>query len=180
MTEEKAKAFQKELYLKYGLTLRGLMIEKKIDPDPFLKFVHNVSHPELKRDKELYNLIENLNGKKYIYTNASYGHAKNILSILGIFDLFEIILDIKNTNYIPKPNEKSYTIMKNKFGLNEFNLKRSIFVEDTLDNLIPAQNLGMTTVWIENKLKDIDIKKKSTIDYSFINIKSFLKFINNN
>ena len=59
------------------------------------------------------------------------------------------------------------------------NINKSIFIEDTIDNLMPAKKIGMTTVWIENKLNDVNLKKKLTsVDYSFTNIKSFLKFIN--
>ena len=74
---------------------------------------------------------------------------------------------------------KSYQIMKKMFHLNQFNINKSIFIEDTIDNLMPAKKIGMTTVWIENKLNDVNLKKKLTsVDYSFTNIKSFLKFIN--
>ena len=181
LSELEAKTLQREMYLKYGLTLRGLIIEKNIDPDPFLKYVHDVSHPELKKDDELKGLLKDLNGNKYLYTNASHKHAKNILLNLGIYDLFKGILDIKNTNYIPKPDPRSYEIMKKKFDLNELNIKRSILIEDTISNLIPAKKLGMTTVWIENKLNYPNFKKNfEIVDYSFKNVKSFLRFIKKN
>ena len=41
------KILQREMYLKYGLTLRGLIVEKNIDHDSLLNYVHEVSHPEL-------------------------------------------------------------------------------------------------------------------------------------
>ncbi len=178
LNEDKAKILQREMYLKYGLTLRGLIIEKKINPDKFLDFVHDVDHPELKTDNELISLLKNLNGKKCIYTNAPYSHAKKILTLLGIFDIFDDILDIKNTDYIPKPDIASFEIMKRKLGISfEFG-KKSIFVEDTLKNLKPAKQIGMSTVWMENKLNLEEFKKDfSFVDYSFKNIKSFLKFV---
>tara|TARA_B100000965_G_C19580208_1_gene753176 strand:+ start:645 stop:1337 length:693 start_codon:yes stop_codon:yes gene_type:complete len=180
LPELEAKILQREMYLKYGLTLRGLIVEKNIDPDSFLNYVHDVSHPELKKDNELKGLLKNLPGNKYVYTNASYKHAENILLNLGIYDLFKKIIDIKDTNYIPKPDPRSYEIMKKKFDLNELNINRSILIEDTISNLIPAKNLGMTTVWIENKLNYPNFKKNiKIVDYSFKNVKSFLRFIKN-
>ena len=178
LNDNKAKILQREMYLKYGLTLRGLIIEKKINPDKFLDFVHDVDHPELKTDNELISLLKNLSGKKCIYTNAPYSHAKKILTLLGIFDIFDDILDIKNTDYIPKPDIASFEIMKRKLGISfEFG-KKSIFVEDTLKNLKPAKQIGMSTVWMENKLNLEEFKKDfSFVDYSFKNIKSFLKFV---
>lgn len=178
LDEDKAKTLQKEMFLKYGLTLRGLIVEKKINPDRFLNYVHDVDHPELKRDNELISLLKNLNGKKYIYTNAPYNHAKKILNVLGAFDLFDDILDIKKTDYIPKPDLTSFEIMQRKFGISFKNVKKSIFIEDTVKNLKPAKQIGMSTVWIENKLNCEEFKKDfSFVDYSFKNVKSFLKFV---
>ena len=178
LDEDKAKTLQKEMFLKYGLTLRGLIVEKKINPDRFLNYVHDVDHPELERDNELISLLKNLNGKKYIYTNAPYSHAKKILNVLGAFDLFDDILDIKKTDYIPKPDLTSFEIMQRKFGISFKNVKKSIFIEDTVKNLKPAKQIGMSTVWIENKLNCEEFKKDfSFVDYSFKNVKSFLKFV---
>ena len=42
LNEVDALTLQRDMYKKYGLTLRGLMIEKKINPEPFLEFVHDV------------------------------------------------------------------------------------------------------------------------------------------
>ena len=50
---DQAKKIQKEYYLKYGLTLRGLIVEKKLEPEEFLDYVHDVEHPELKKNDQL-------------------------------------------------------------------------------------------------------------------------------
>ena len=178
ITKNEALKLQRELYLKYGLTLRGLIVEKKIEPQDFLKYVHDVEFPELKIDNELKSLLSKLKGKKYVYTNASYQHAKNILKLLGVMEEFEYILDIEATNFIPKPNIESYHIMKKKLCLKNKDMDKAIFIEDTARNLVPAKNLGMSTVWMENSFNANDFKKNFTyIDYSFKNVKSFLKFI---
>ena len=57
---------QKNMYKKYGLTLRGLIIEKNLDPEPFLEYVHNVSFDDLKIDLELKKLLSEIKGKKSI------------------------------------------------------------------------------------------------------------------
>ena len=178
ITKNEALKLQRELYLKYGLTLRGLIVEKKIEPQDFLKYVHDVEFPELKIDNELKSLLSKLKGKKYVYTNASYQHAKNILKLLGVMEEFEYILDIEATDFIPKPNIESYQIMKKKLCLRNKDMDKAIFIEDTARNLVPAKNLGMSTVWMENSFNENDFKKNFTyIDYSFKNVKSFLKFI---
>ena len=39
-----AKRRQKEMFYKYGTTLRGLMTEHGITPDDFLDYVHDIDH----------------------------------------------------------------------------------------------------------------------------------------
>ena len=53
LNEVDALTLQRDMYKKYGLTLRGLMIEKKINPEPFLEFVHDVDFSELNEDVTL-------------------------------------------------------------------------------------------------------------------------------
>ena len=58
---------------------------------------------ELKYDEQLKLNLSNLAGRKFIYTNASQDHAKNILSAMGIATEFEKILDIKATDTYLNP-----------------------------------------------------------------------------
>ena len=175
LNEVDALTLQRDMYKKYGLTLRGLMIEKKIDPEPFLEFVHDVDFSELNEDITLKTLLGKIKGKKSIYTNATFKHAKNILKSMGIFQEFEIIFDIKDANYIPKPDPNSYHIMKKKLNLNDNNISKSIFFEDTAKNLKPARELGMSTVWIENDFnrKEAD-RLREYINFTGSDIKSIL------
>ena len=175
LNEVDALTLQRDMYKKYGLTLRGLMIEKKINPEPFLEFVHDVDFSELNDDITLKTLLGKIKGKKSIYTNATFKHAKNILKSMGIFQEFEIIFDIKDANYIAKPDHKSYLMMKKKLGLNNKNISKSIFFEDTAKNLKPASELGMSTVWIENNFnsKEADFLREY-INFSGSDIKSIL------
>ena len=175
LNEVDALTLQRNMYKKYGLTLRGLMIEKKIDPEPFLEFVHDVDFSELDEDITLKTLLGKIKGKKSIYTNATFKHAKNILKSMGIFEEFEIIFDIKDANYIAKPDLKSYLMMKKKLGLNDSNISKSIFFEDTAKNLKPASELGMSTAWIENDFnrKESD-SLREYINFTGSDIKSIL------
>ena len=150
-------------------------MKKKIKPEPFLEFVHDVDFSELNEDVTLKNLLGKIKGKKSIYTNATSKHAKNILESMGIFQEFEIIFDIKDANYIAKPDVNSYHMMKKKLGLNDNNISKSIFFEDTAKNLKPASELGMSTVWIENDFnrKEAD-SLREYINFTGSDIKSIL------
>ena len=175
---DQAKKIQKEYYLKYGLTLRGLIVEKKLEPEEFLDYVHDVEHPELKKNDQLISKIRILEGKKIIFTNATSKHAKKILKILELEHDFDQIIDIKDLEYIPKPDKRSYKKLLECLNLNKENLNKTIFVEDTVKNLIPAKELGITTVWMKNSINEKDFKKNfSFIDYSFNNLSEFLDTI---
>ena len=175
---DQAKKIQKEYYLKYGLTLRGLIVEKKLEPDEFLDYVHDVEHPELKKNDQLISKIRILEGKKIIFTNATSKHAKKILNILELEHDFDQIIDIKDLEYIPKPDKRSYKKLLECLNLNKENLDKTIFFEDTVKNLIPAKELGITTVWMKNSINEKDfIKNCNFIDYSFNNLNEFLDTI---
>lgn len=175
---DQAKKIQKEYYLKYGLTLRGLIVEKKLEPEEFLDYVHDVEHPELKKNDQLISKIRILEGKKIIFTNATSKHAKKILKILELEHDFDQIIDIKDLEYIPKPDKRSYKKLLECLNLNKENLDKTIFFEDTVKNLIPAKELGITTVWMKNSINEKDFKKNfSFIDYSFNNLSEFLDTI---
>ena len=175
---DQAKKIQKEYYLKYGLTLRGLIVEKKLEPEEFLDYVHDVEHPELEKNDQLISKIRILEGKKIIFTNATSKHAKKILKILELEHDFDQIIDIKDLEYIPKPDKRSYKKLLECLNLNKENLDKTIFFEDTVKNLIPAKELGITTVWMKNSINEKDFKKNfSFIDYSFNNLSEFLDTI---
>ena len=178
ITREEANLVRSAMYKKYGLTLTGLMREYGIAPDEYLDYIHDVTHPELKYDEQLKVNLNNLIGRKFIYTNASQNHSKNILSVMGIEAEFEKILDIKATKYLPKPDPKSYRIMLKAFGISTDQIGNSIFIEDTAKNLRPAKLLGLKTVWIENDFNLKDYRQNSEfIDYKYSDIKSFLNDI---
>ena len=175
---DQAKKIQKEYYLKYGLTLRGLIVEKKLEPEEFLNYVHDVEHPELKKNDQLISKIRILEGKKIIFTNATSKHAKKILKILELEEDFDQIIDIKDLDYIPKPDKRSYKKLLECLNLNKENLDKTIFFEDTVKNLIPAKELGITTVWMKNSINEKDFMKNCNfIDYSFNNLNEFLDTI---
>ena len=175
---DQAKKIQKEYYLKYGLTLRGLIVEKKLEPDEFLDYVHDVEHPELKKNDQLISKIRILEGKKIIFTNATSKHAKKILNILELEHDFDQIIDIKDLEYIPKPDKRSYKKLLECLNLNKENLDKTIFFEDTVKNLIPAKELGITTVWMKNSINEKDFMKNCNfIDYSFNDLNEFLDTI---
>ena len=142
---------QKELYRKFGTTLSGLMKKYKVDPHDFLDFVHEVDYTIVQPDPRLSELLENLPGRKLVYTNASANHAEQVIKRLQITDQFEGIYDIAAAEWHPKPVQESYQTLIEKYDINP---KSAVMVEDIAINLQPAALMGMTTVWINHLEED--------------------------
>ena len=174
ISKEEAFKIQKKFYNEYGTTLSGLMKHYQIQPNEFLKFVHDVDLSKLKKCSNLFKEINLLPGRKIIYTNGDQDYAKKVLNSLGVESLFEYILDITKSKYIPKPSVEPLITYLNK---NNINLKTCVYFEDLEKNLENAHKYGITTVHIEDKIK----KKKTTqpfIDFRFKSILEALHTIN--
>ena len=172
-----AKKLQTDYFYKYNTSLNGLMIHHDIPPEEFLKFVHTIDLSFMKEDKIMRSELEKLDMEKFIFTNGSAEHAKNILTHLGVYDLFgrDKIFDIKDAGYVPKPEAKTFDLMVKKFGLNP---KETIYIEDIAKNLSIGYERGCATVWLINDehfgKMDSD---KDYITHKIENLSLFLKEI---
>lgn len=140
---EAALHLQKEYLAEYGTTLSGMMAVHGMDPAAFLDYVHDVDLDFLKPNLDLRKAISDLPGKKYIFTNGSKGHAKNVATHLNLFDLFDGHFGVEDTGYIPKPKRHAYDAF---LGVFDVDPTRAIFFEDNLRNLEVPKRLGMRTV----------------------------------
>lgn len=172
---DEAYIIQKQLYKKYGTTLFGLIKSHSIDPFEFLEYVHNVSLKNIKKSKKLKDFIKQLPGNKLIFTNGDEKWARKIINALGIQDSIDGIFDIIKANFVPKPQLKTYDNFLRKFNINP---QESVFFEDTERNLKYANSLGITTVLIDEELKNK--KLKSFVDFRFKCIKTALETISKN
>ncbi len=145
---KEAYKIQKKYFNEHGTTLRGLMLYHGIDPDIFLDYVHKIDLNNINKNKTLSVLLKEYKGKKIIFTNASFTHAKNILKKIGIEKYFDSIFDIKDANYIPKPNLITYKKVLHKYNLNA---AKTIMIDDLPANLKSAKNLGIKTILIKKK-----------------------------
>ncbi len=170
---KKAKELQTNYFYKYNTSLNGLMIHHNIPPKEFLKYVHDIDLSFMKKDLVLRKELENLDMRKLIFTNGSIDHAKNVLSHLGIDDLFENIFDIIDAEYQPKPEPKAFDLMTKKFNLDP---SETIYVEDIAKNLSIGKERGCTTVWLINNEEWGKMESdKNYIDYKIENLSLFLK-----
>jgi putative hydrolase of the HAD superfamily len=140
-----AARLQVDFHIRYGATLRGLMIEHGVGPDEFLAFVHDVDHSVVAPDPVLAAVIRRLPGRRYILTNGSRGHAERVLKRLGIDAPFDGIFDIVWAKHTAKPLAAVYDQLVAETGATGNEI--AIF-EDLARNLVVPRRLGMTTVLV--------------------------------
>ena len=173
VSQQDAYSIQKKYFLENGTTLRGLMIYHNIKPEDFLEYVHDINLNSIHKNTFLKKEIKKFKGKKIIFTNGTSEHAERVLKKIDIFEEIDNIFDIKDANYIPKPEKETYNKVVKKYNLIPHN---TVMIDDIKSNLITAKKLGMGTILVSNKY---DINKSTTIDYCFSNLETIFKKINN-
>ncbi len=142
-----AQQFRSRVSQQYGTTLRGLMSEHDIPPDAFLDFVHDIDLSPVQRNERLNEVLSALPGRKLIFTNATVNHADRVLEKLGIARHFDVVFDIAASAYQPKPVRAPYDQLVAQHMISP---ATAVMVEDMVQNLAPAADMGMTTVLVPN------------------------------
>lgn len=145
---DKARIVQKEFLAEYGTSLSGMMAVHGMDPAEFLDYVHDVDLHMLEPDPQLREYIKALPGRKFIFTNGSKGHARNVAGHLNLFDLFDGHFGIEDVNYVPKPKRSPYIKFCDVFDIDP---ETAIFFEDNLRNLEVPKHMGMRTVLVTSE-----------------------------
>ncbi|MCX7295308.1 MAG: pyrimidine 5'-nucleotidase, partial [Hyphomicrobiales bacterium] len=145
VTHDEAFRVQKDYYLRYGTTMRGMMTEHGLDPDDYLEYVHAIDHSPLTPNPALGAAIEKLPGRKLILTNGTTKHADAVMRRLEIHQHFEDVFGIIEAELEPKPSRITYDRFLAKHGVDPLN---AAMFEDLARNLEAPHALGMTTVLV--------------------------------
>ena len=168
---------QKSYLRDYGSTLAGLIHNENIDPDAYHEVINDIEVLGLKPDAALRAGLERLPGKRFIFTNNDGRFADEVLTRLGIRDLFAVIVDARAMNHVPKPKQAAYDVLLARTGLDP---RRAVLFDDSPRNLVPAKALGMKTVWFNNGmgLSSWKIERPELhIDHQTDNLAVFLQTI---
>ncbi len=145
VSEDEAKLHRSRMYKTYGTTMRGMMVERGIDPHVFMSFVHAIDVTCIDPAPRLDAALARLPGRKIIFTNGSRDHAANVLGRLGLAHHFEAVFDVEDCEWLPKPETNGYSTIVARHGIAP---DRAAMIDDIPHNLEPAAALGMTTVWV--------------------------------
>ncbi len=152
-----ARHLQKSYYRQFGTTLTGLMQVHKLDPQPFLDYVHDIDLSSVPKAPELAAAIAALPGRKLIFTNGSRRHAERVAEKLGVLHLIEDICDIAACGFVAKPDPDAFKRMVDRHDVAP---RQAAMFEDMPHNLEAPHALGMTTVLVHSDYPDHPVQQQ--------------------
>ena len=167
ISDAEAVVLRERYFDDYGATVVGLSRHHAMDAHDFLAHVHDVDYSVLDPDPELGALIEQLPGRKIVFTNGGGGHGQRALAQLAIAHCFELVFDIEAAGLAPKPQRAAYERLIAACGIDP---AKSVLIEDSARNLEPAHALGFATVLI-------GVENASHADHTAPDAKAFLRSV---
>lgn len=147
LPEDQIPELRRHYFETYGTTLRGLQRHHQVEADDYLAFVHDLPLGEfLQPDPRVRALLEGLPQTKWIFTNADAYHARRVLRVLALDQLFEGIIDVRAIDFACKPEPKAYR--KALELANARQSDRCMLLDDSPVNLAGARKFGITTVLV--------------------------------
>lgn len=141
----RANQLRQQYWADYGTTLAGLMDLHGVDPAPYLHEVHQIDLSGLAPDPELRGRIEDLPGRRIVYTNGSAPYAERVLTARGLAGLFDAIYGVEHAQFRPKPERRAFETI---FATDNLNPETAAMFEDDPRNLIAPHAMGMRTVHV--------------------------------
>jgi putative hydrolase of the HAD superfamily len=143
---ERDVPYIREQYFKmYGTTLRGLEERHGVDRQDFLAFVHDLPLKEyLTPDPVVRKVISSLPTRNVIFTNADLAHARRVLSVLELDDLFEIVVDINALAPYCKPMPEAFAIAMDL--ADEPDPRKCVVIDDLPRTTRAALQVGMASL----------------------------------
>ncbi|KAK5628389.1 hypothetical protein RRF57_004104 [Xylaria bambusicola] len=170
LSKKDATRLHEEYYKNYGLAIEGLVRFHKIDPLDYNAKVDDALPLEdvIKPNPQLRKMLEDIDKSKvklWLLTNAYVNHARRVVRLLGIEDLFEGLTycNYSEVPFLCKPHPDMYakamreagverpedcyfvgTYLKLAHLLSSVN-ESSHLADDSFGNCVASQKLGWTT-----------------------------------
>jgi putative hydrolase of the HAD superfamily len=129
----------------YGTTLNGLQKHHQVDKDEYLAYVHDLPLEDfLTPNPVLRDVIASLPTRNLIFTNADAFHARRVLKILELEDLFETIVDVNEVTPYCKPMPESFAIAQEL--ADEPDPRKCVMIDDLARTTRAALQVGMASL----------------------------------
>ncbi|SHH43625.1 HAD-IA family hydrolase [Massilia sp. CF038] len=144
---------------RYGATLLGMIKHHDVRAADFLHETHTIGDLRalMRFERGLAAMLRRLPGRKILLTNAPMRYSSDVLRHLKLKRHFSHHIAIENMQVHgqlrPKPSKLMLRRLLRKHGLGA---RRCILVEDTLENLRSAKQVGLRTVWLTRYLRQVE------------------------
>ena len=158
-TREQIDAARIGYWKRYGATLLGLIKHHQVSARDFLHETHTLDDLRgmMRFERGMSRMLARLPGRKILLTNAPTRYSSDVMRHLGLRRHFSHHIAIENMQVHgqlrPKPSKLMLRRLLRKHGAAP---SRCILVEDTLDNLRSAKQVGTRTVWITQYLRMVE------------------------
>lgn len=145
LPEKDVPAMREQYFKMYGTTLRGLQARHQVDVDDYLAYVHDLPLKDFLTPNPLQReIIASLPSRKLIFTNADVHHARRVLTILQLDDLFDTIVDVNAVAPYCKPMPESFAIAQEI--ANEPDPRKCVMIDDLPRTTRAALEVGMPSI----------------------------------
>ena len=129
----------------HGTTLAGLMRRHDLDPEHYLREVHDISLDQLAPVPGLACAIRALPGRKIVYTNGAGDYAGRVVAARGLEGVFDAVYGVEHAGFRPKPEVSAFVAVLDRDGSEA---GRAAMFEDDPRNLAAPHEMGMRTVHV--------------------------------
>ncbi len=140
----------------YGATLLGLVRHHGVSVDEFLHEAHLFDDLTgmVRAERGIGRWLDRLPGQKILLTNAPRRYSRDLVRHLGLHRHFSHHIAIESMHVHRQLRPKPSRLMLRKL-LARYKVapRRCILVEDTVDNLKTARELGLRTAWVTQYLR---------------------------
>jgi putative hydrolase of the HAD superfamily len=140
----------------YGATLLGLVRHHGVGVDEFLHEAHLFDDLTgmVRAERGIGRWLERLPGQKILLTNAPRRYSRELVRHLGLHRHFSHHIAIESMHLHRQLRPKTSRLMLRKLlARHKATPRRCILVEDTVDNLKTARELGVRTAWVTQYLR---------------------------
>jgi pyrimidine 5'-nucleotidase len=143
--ERDVPILREKYFLQYGTTLRGLQANHQVDAADYLAFVHDLPLMDyLTPNPILRPVIASLPTRNLIFTNADSAHARRVLAVLELDDLFDAIVDVNAIAPYCKPMPQSFEIALKFAGEND--PSKCALIDDIARTTRAARQAGLFSI----------------------------------
>ncbi|KAI0977541.1 Haloacid dehalogenase-like hydrolase-domain-containing protein [Xylaria arbuscula] len=173
LSPEDASSLHKTYFQHYGLAIEGLVRHHGIDPLEFNARVDDATPLEdvIKPRPELKKLLQDIDRTKvklWLFTNAYVTHARRVVRLLEIEDMFEglTFCNYSAAPFLCKPRREMFLKAMEEAGVQD--AKDCFFVDDSYNNCAAAQKLGWTAAHLVEDDVPNPVEKASAYQISHL------------